>query len=313
MRSSDNFKTRVHGKWILAGEHAVLRGSPALAFPVYGKFLELRWREGEVFSSRFLGDRGEEFQLLFAGVFDRALALLAGADSRDLRRGQFEVESTLPVGAGLGASAALSVAMGRWFESQGALKPSELFEFCRQIENLFHGESSGVDVAVALESRGLRFQRGAGAEAMQAFDPIWEPRWYISSSGARGITSECVAKVKRLLLQEPERGQRIDQAMREAVAMAETALIAGDQTLGLTSGDRFELLTKAIRLGARCFEEWGLAGGELGEHMQWLAGSGAEAVKPTGSGGGGYALSLWRSEPPAEVLAQLIPVFREKS
>ncbi|MGC8107782.1 hypothetical protein, partial [Salmonella enterica] len=70
-----------------------------------------------------------------------------------------EVESTLPVGAGLGASAALSVAVGRWFVSRNAIEETKLFEFCRELENLFHGESSGVDVAVAIESRGLHFER----------------------------------------------------------------------------------------------------------------------------------------------------------
>ena len=35
------FNTRTYGKWILAGEHAVLRGCPALAFPLTSRSLHL--------------------------------------------------------------------------------------------------------------------------------------------------------------------------------------------------------------------------------------------------------------------------------
>src|SRR5207247_9623027 len=41
-RCMSDFHTRTFGKWILAGEHAVLRGSPALAFPLRARGLELR-------------------------------------------------------------------------------------------------------------------------------------------------------------------------------------------------------------------------------------------------------------------------------
>ena len=305
--SSEKFQVRVHGKWILAGEHAVLRGSPAIAFPVYGKALSLSWDntplsgQDRPFRAEFRGDRGQEFQLLFSGVFDRALEILGRSADTSLKRGEFVVESTLPVGAGLGASAALSVAVGRWFQAQGLIEASRLFEFCREIENLFHGESSGVDVAVAIENRGLLFSRGAGYEA---FDPMWNPTWYISYSGARGITSECVNKVKDLIARDPALGARLDGHMREAVTMAHESLLSTSFASG------FEALAESIRLARSCFEGWGLTGGELGRHMRWLEESGATAVKPTGSGGGGFALSLWRERPASEIERQLIPVFK---
>lgn len=310
MSSSSVFSTRVHGKWIVAGEHAVLRGSPALAFPVYGKNLEMKWRDADTFSSKFGGEKGAEFQLLFAGVFDRALEILGRAGDLGLRRGIFEVESSLPVGAGLGASAALSVAVGRWFVMKEAIAEARLFQFCRELENLFHGESSGVDVAVAIENRGLHFERGTGEEdrvsRMRGFDPAWQPTWYISYSGVRGITSECVARVKGLLAENPSQGRALDEKMAEAVRKAETAL--RDATSD--SSKRLRDLAEAINLAGECFEAWGLTGGEMGRHLIWLRDAGAIAVKPTGSGGGGYALSLWTERPPHEIEKNLISVFR---
>ena len=304
---SSTFSTRVHGKWIVAGEHSVLRGSPALAFPVYGKYLELKWTDGAAFSSRFAGERGSEFQLLFAGVFDRALEILGRSADVELRRGCFEVESTLPVGAGLGASAALSVAVGRWFVSRAAIGESSLFDFCRQLEDLFHGESSGVDVAVAIESRGLHFEReGLPENRMRGFDTAWQPCWYISYSGARGITSECVSLVKSFISKDPARGAELDHKMAAAVELAENSLRDSEHA----SQTRFENLRLAIEMAGECFLEWGLAEGEIGRHLSWLRESGAIAVKPTGSGGGGYALSLWRERPRPEIENQLIAVFR---
>lgn len=305
-----SFSVRVHGKWILAGEHAVLRGSPAVAFPVYGKYLELRWHDDPVFSSKFGGERGQEFQILFAGVFDRALEILGRPADRELRRGKFEVESTLPVGAGLGASAALSVAVGRWFVSRGAILETALFDFCRELEDLFHGESSGVDVAVALESRGLHFERfatdGEAKNRMRGFYPAWQPCWYISYSGARGVTSECVAKVKAFIASDPVRGAALDQQMARAVILAEKTLCDVESP----TDKKLEALVSAIESASDCFSKWGLSSGELGRHMTWLREAGAIAVKPTGSGGGGYALSLWRQRPAAEIEQQLIAVFR---
>ena len=41
-----NLNIKVCGKWILAGEYAVLRDSPALAFPLSSQFMELKLFQG---------------------------------------------------------------------------------------------------------------------------------------------------------------------------------------------------------------------------------------------------------------------------
>lgn len=298
-----SMEATVFGKWILAGEHAVLRGCPALVFPVFGKSLVLRYEnDGRDLAVEFDGDHGAEMRLLFWGVVEKALEITGHA--RAEARGRFLIKNTIPVGAGLGASAALCVGLGRWFEWMGWVSEAELPEFCRQLENLFHGESSGVDIAVALSACGLRYERGKGGGERRKIESRWSPQWFISYSGKRGVTSECVAKVKALWQEDPVLGARIDRDMREAVEMAERALTfaSGD--------DGFDLLAEAINKARTCFEHWGLASGEIGSHIQLLVNHGAYAVKPTGSGDGGYVLSLWRKPPPKDLAPILIPVGR---
>lgn len=291
-------QTEVFGKWILAGEHAVLRGCAALVFPLYAKSLKLRFfRNDEPLTAEFSGEHGGELRLLFWGVIERALSAIDRP--RDGVRGRIEIESSIPIGAGLGASAALCVAVTRWLAWSGWLADSDLYEFARQLENLFHGESSGVDIAVALSGKGLHFER-AGFRA--DVEPSWQPMWYLSYSGKRGVTSECVARVKALWETDPALARTLDHEMALAVQEAERALAASNESWG------FELLATSIERARVCFERWGLAGGEAGSHIRDLLKSGAVAAKPTGSGDGGFVLSLWRSWPPAEFAKRLIAI-----
>ena len=58
-----------------------------------------------------------------------------------------------------------------------------------------------------------------------------------------------------------------------------------------------EQLAESINNAADCFTQWGLISTPLKQHMLRLREMGAIAVKPTGSGGGGYVLSLWERAP----------------
>jgi mevalonate kinase len=293
-------ETVAYGKWILAGEHAVLRGSPALVFPVLGRGLELHFTESSKgLSVDFGGGHGAEMQLLFWSVFEKACELTGRSRTEVTGQcpGHFHITSSIPVGAGMGASAALCVGIGRWFEWKGWVQTEQLPEFCRQLENLFHGESSGVDIAVALTGRGLHYERSG---ERYSIDLKWQPLWFVSYSGKRGVTSACIDRVKALWVKDASLGEKIDRDMREAVEMAEIALKKPSADAG------FDLLAEAIHKARACFERWGLASGQIGDHMSLLLDHGAYAVKPTGSGDGGFVLSLWRKPPPAELLPQLI-------
>jgi mevalonate kinase len=291
-----DFTTTTFGKWILAGEHAVLRGCPALAFPLMSKALQFTYdAEPGPLDVVFSGSHGEELKLLFYGVIETAVRRLNV--SKPLK-GKFQIKSELPVGAGLGASAALCGAVSRWCAGQSWIGENEVYEFARKLEDLFHGESSGVDLAVSLSAQGVHFERGGKPLAMS---PAWWPGFYLSYSGARGMTSDCVAKVKRLFETDLTLAENLDRQMRESVSMAERALGAN------LPSSRSEL-ESAIHLARDCFERWGLCAGDLSQHMQGLTEAGAMAVKPTGSGGGGFVLSLWSTEPPISLRNRLVRV-----
>lgn len=289
------FRTETHGKWILAGEHAVLRGSPALVFPLKSKRLLLEFAPAaQALRLELAGDHGRELEPLFWAVLERACDLMK--IPRATLTGSLRIDSNIPIGAGLGASAAFCVAVTRWFHHQKWIKGEDRYEFARTLENLFHGESSGVDIAVALSGEGMHFERDGRRFSVV---PKWSPRWSISYTGQRATTADAVGKVKTLLANDPERGRRLDRQMRDAVADCERAL-------ALPEAEGFPLLVSALDSACDCFREWGLADGAVADHLGELRTAGAVAVKPTGSGGGGYVLSLWAKAPPESLSAKLI-------
>lgn len=293
MKQQTFFETTAMGKWILAGEHSVLRGCTALVFPLKSKVLKLTWTktDSKDLDLVLTGPHGSELQLLFFGVLERACNMKS--ISRSKFSGLVQIENQIPLGAGMGASAALCVAVTKWLNFLGEVSSDEMFDFARNLENLFHGESSGVDIAVALSSSPLRFKREGLREA---FEAKWHPNWYISYSGQRGVTSECVSKVKALIAADPKLGAELDQQMQDSVSKAEKALGS------LEEQGKPELI-ESINMAKNCFDRWGLT---PVEHCNELLSAGAIAVKPTGSGGGGYVLSLWQSEPPSSLRDRLI-------
>ena len=285
MMSSD-FSTSTHGKWILAGEHAVLRGSTAVVCPIPGKNLQLLFHptQGDC-KAEFTGDFSEDAHLLFWSVLEQGLEWV-GQSLAEVS-GKFNLHNDIAMGAGMGASAALCAALSRWFAWKEYIRENEIFQFAKQLEDLFHGQSSGVDIAGALTEIPLIYHANGEQQPLKF---AWQPHLYLSYSDQVGVTSHCVKKVKELMARDPVLGERIDLAMHASVELAIAALQKN-------ASDGLAELTTAINQAHICFRQWGLAGGKVEQHINQLLEAGALATKPTGSGDGGYVLSLWASPP----------------
>ena len=263
------------GKCILLGEHAVLRGHPAIVFPLRSKQLELNWS----FSPR-ADTEVEVVQEDWQSPVLRCLEAVGKIISVPSGFWKFSLTSTIPMQGGLGSSAALAVAFTKVFHSLGLVPDAEMFPFALNIENVFHGTSSGLDIAAVLHDQAIRFVRGSQP---QKFTPVWRPHLYLLDTGFRSSTKICVEQVERL--QRPD----LD---REMGLLAKTAFHA----LRDTRESGLPNLAEAMIGGLEIFRAWNLVPVNIEQLIPRAISAGAIAVKPTGSGFGGFLLCLFEQE-----------------
>ncbi|MDE0119904.1 MAG: hypothetical protein OXM55_07860 [Bdellovibrionales bacterium] len=310
----------VYGKWILAGEYAVLRSYPALVFPLPTYFIKLHYQRTSINNLKIVEEQNpltqfsthRNFASFFSSVLDQALQNIA--KSCDPLKGVIRLHPQIPFAAGIGSSAVVCALIGKLFYYLNWLKEEDLFPFCHQLENSLHGLSSGVDIAAVLTGKPILY-RWMGANAVdnfhqrnkatqfktiiEEFNPVWKPLIFLSHCNQSSSTKVNVKKVQRFWKKEPEKADKLNRQMEKAVLKAKEGLKEKNKEKGLT------LLKKSFSLSEDCFIKWGLINENMREHIQFLKKQGALATKPTGSGAGGCVLSLWSQLPPAHLRNQL--------
>ncbi len=272
------FETFVPGKWVLTGEHAVLRGASAIAMPhpEFGLRFESEPASKLSFEPETMGPVIQNLIKLSQEILGK----------REFPSVKIRIHNAIPLGAGLGSSAALCVATTRYLVSLGWLGVKQIAEHATRLEDHFHGKSSGMDVAATSASRPILFTRGQAPDLL-SFSVL--PQFTFHDTGLRMETKKCIAQVQQMRDSDPARADRLDERMKNAGAQALRGLTEfdrGNQESGL------QLLSSAMNEGQSCFEEWGLMPeGALVLKGKLLA-DGALAVKITGAGGGGFLVAL---------------------
>ncbi|USS40339.1 mevalonate kinase [Thermococcus aggregans] len=289
-------------KIILFGEHSVVYGKPAIAAAIdlrtyvkaeFNKNGRIRIEAKDIRTPGLTVSFSED-QIYFETDYGKAAEVLSYVreainlvmKEADKQRGvTVSITSQIPVGAGLGSSAAVAVAtIGAVSKLFGLeLTPEEVAKLGHKVELLVQGASSGIDPTVSAIGGFLYYQKGSFERL-----PVIELPIVVGYTGSSGSTKELVAKVRKNYEEMPEIIEPILTSMGKLVEKAREVILAEyDREI------KFKLLGTLMNINHGLLDALGVSTKSLSDLVYASREAGALGAKITGAGGGGcmYALA----------------------
>jgi mevalonate kinase len=223
------------GSLMLMGEHAVLRGKPAIVCAI-SKRMKVKLTPRKDKSVQMHSALGEHETTLDELVPNESFRFVLGA-IRACRKGlsqgfELEIQSEMSHQMGLGTSAAVTVAtLAALTGAQGkAIDPGKLLECgAKVIRKVQGGVGSGADVAASAYGGCLRFF--AKTQEVVKLSPA--PQLTVLYSGNKTPTPEVIAIVEKNRKKQPAIYAKLDELIGDVVQQAFEAATCGDwETLG---------------------------------------------------------------------------------
>ncbi len=289
------------GKVTLFGEHAVVYGYPAIVTAIDRRVwveAERRSDDAVVIAAQDLRVpgvivtyRGNE--VLIETDYGRTLSAIAylrkavevTSNYLGVKGGvNINVRSEMPVGAGLGTSAAVSVAtIAAYARVMGyELSRNEIAELGWRVEREVQGIASPMDTSIAAFGGTLRIWREGREFVRKPLTIRLDSPILVGYVEREHTTAEMVKRVRELLSRYPETIKSILNAIGRVTDEAEKALIRGDDTLVGELMNVNHGLLEALQVSTR----------KLNQMVYAARMAGALGSKLTGAGGGGAMISL---------------------
>ena len=269
-------------KLILLGEHAVVYGRHALAVPIPDAVTAIAVASDELRVS--IPDWGvDEVVADNPSAIGRALQLIMRELDIEASPHSIELRSAVPLGMGLGSSAALAVAIVRAFDRslQLGLDAARVNAIAFECEKLAHGTPSGIDNTIATYGKPILFSNADGLQVEEI--PLAAPPPVVIAHGSqRGSTAEQVAGVRR-------RYERLSKHYDAVFDEMDALSLAGAAALRAGNFDELGALMNVAHGMLAAIE---VSTPELDAMVGIARAAGAAGAKLTGAGGGGSIAAL---------------------
>ena len=264
------------GKVILCGEHGVMYGAKALGMPIADLTMTVKVVLNLKASTHQVWLGATDLSAELSPTVAQACQLIGLADQYFV----VHIHSQVPLGAGLGASAALSLSLikGLHVFADKSLTKDSLVSMANALEQRFHGTPSGLDVNIIAENTLISFQKSSAPIQIQP------PRYFhlaLVDSGMRSSTKMMCYLAAHALGDE-----------RERAAIVETFNQIHDLMIQAIKTRNLQLISAAVRKCSEQLKELAIVGEVLEAVTAEVMRRGALACKPTGSGGAGFVLAV---------------------
>ncbi len=240
----------VPGKIHLLGEHSV----------VYGKIALLTAINLRVITT--ISSSNKDAVILKDAKYKKQITILKGVIQNEIQKLypdvlipplEIKIESELPVGSGLGSSAALSVSLTAGILEFLKLKADnqKIFEIALKGEELFHGNPSGGDIAACLHGGLISFKKDNALKQKVTPLPFIKSTkvknfFLIFSGKPQETTKVMVGKVTKLRQNRGDFVDRIFNNQENLTKKLQRALQSGNEKLLIASIQSGEANLEAI-------------------------------------------------------------------
>ncbi len=285
---------KASGKIILMGEHSVVYGEPAIAFPFEGTQVVAKI---QVATENFLTSCYHEGPLATVPVALTNIYQLTKKLQQELQTPTFHltIKSTIPPERGMGSSAAVAVAITRaFFDWQGfRLDKERLLDFVDFSEQIAHGNPSGIDAAATSDTQPVFFERG---QERHSFPLNIDAFLLVCDTGILGQTRAAVAAVADLFENQHHKTAPLITQLGNLTRLAKKAIIENQpEQLG-------HVMTQAQAILRRLSVSDPL----LDRYLTLAQNKGVLGAKLTGGGRGGCFLVLTKTREQAEQIASVL-------
>jgi mevalonate kinase len=274
------------GKVYLFGEHAVVYGESAICCAVELRTKVSVEKSNEIIIESALGCTGLDHKIHpYVSYVIKKMRQFA-----DIQGVRIIIESELPIGSGLGSSAAVTVAgiqaLNHLFDC--GLSLEDVAKTAHEIERMVQGNASPTDTYVSTMGGVVMIPQKKKLDLIDC--PI-----VVGNTHKFSSTKELVSNVAKLKSEFPSIVEPILSNIGQMSVLAEKLVAQGN----------YETIGKLMNINQGLLDSIGVGSAELSSLVYAARNSGAVSAKITGAGGGGCMVALSR-EDNAEDIAKAI-------